>query len=341
MHEFYQRYPLLYNWNKDQPLERVCEDPSMLVQTRKELATDPKMCMFALTVSTAEPKNIKEEMVDHVWIEAMWEELHQFDRPREEDIFSPVTQLEAVRIFIASICQSARWVVDPHHPKRFYHLSKGLYGLKQTPRAWYDKLSKFMISKGFTKGTIDPTLFTIRYGEYIMLVQLYIDDIIFESTNPNISKRFVKLMKSIFEMSMMGELKFLLRTSNLPIPTRYLHIFKNHGMDQCDSIGTPMATSPKMDADLSGTPGDQTKYDNMIGSFIYLTASRPDLVHATYYYARYEARLKITPRSTFGGIQFLGDKLVSWSSKKQDCTTMSTVEAETPAEREVLTDESA
>ncbi|GJR20102.1 retrovirus-related pol polyprotein from transposon TNT 1-94 [Tanacetum coccineum] len=78
--------------------------------------------------------------------------------------------------------------VDPDHPEKVYRLRKALYGLKQAPRAWYDELSKFLMSKGFTKGTIDPTLFTIRYGEDILLVQIYVDDIIFGSTNPKFYK---------------------------------------------------------------------------------------------------------------------------------------------------------
>ncbi|GKD39106.1 retrovirus-related pol polyprotein from transposon TNT 1-94, partial [Tanacetum coccineum] len=151
---------------------------------------------------------------------------------------------------------------------------------------------------------------------------------------------------------------------------RYLK--KKHGMTSCDSIGTPMATK-HLDADLSGTPVDQTKYRSMVGALMYLTASRPDIVHATCYCARYQAKptekhltavkrifrylkdsinmglwypkdtgFELTAfsdsdhagcldsrKSTSGGIQFLGgDKLVSWSSKKQDCTSMSSAEAE-------------
>ncbi|GJV25683.1 hypothetical protein Tco_1378378 [Tanacetum coccineum] len=76
MHTFYQPHNSEYRWTKDHLLEQVCGNPSKAVQTRRQLATDPEMCMFALTVSTAEPKNIKEEMTDSAWIEAMQEELH-------------------------------------------------------------------------------------------------------------------------------------------------------------------------------------------------------------------------------------------------------------------------
>ncbi|GJX32862.1 hypothetical protein Tco_0242717 [Tanacetum coccineum] len=151
-----------------------------------------------------------------------------------------------------------------------------------------------------------------------------------------------------------------------------LEILKKHNMDNCHSIGTPLATKPKLDVDLSGEPVDQSDYRSKIGSLMYLTSSRPDLVQAVCYCARYQARptqkhLKEvkrifkylkgtinmglwypkdsgfeltafsdadhagcldTRKSTSGGIQFLGDKLVSWMSKKQNCTAMSSAEAE-------------
>ncbi|GJY50378.1 retrovirus-related pol polyprotein from transposon TNT 1-94 [Tanacetum coccineum] len=306
MHTFYQPHDSEYRWTKDHPLEQVRGNPSKPVQTRQQLATDPEMCMFALTVSTAEPKTIKEVMANSVWIEAMQEELHQFDRlhvwelvdkpfgKNEEGIdfeesFALVARLEAVWIFVAYAAHKSFPIyqmdvkmaflngplkeevyveqpdgfVDPDHPEKVYRLRNALYGLKQAPRAWYDELSNFLMSKGFTKGTIDPTQFTIRYGEYILLVQIYVDDIIFGSTNPKFSKRFEKLMHSRFEMSLMGEMKFFL--------------------------GLQIHQSPR-DVDHAGCID--------------------------------------TGKSTFGGIQFLGDKLVSWMSKKQDYTAMSSAKAE-------------
>ncbi|GJR85475.1 retrovirus-related pol polyprotein from transposon TNT 1-94 [Tanacetum coccineum] len=390
------------------------------------------MCMFALTVSIIEPKNIKEAMADSAWIEAMQEELHQFDRLQSvensltepfgkrlvakgyaqeegidfEESFALVARLEAVRIFVAYAAHKSFPIyqmdvktaflngplkeevyvaqpdgfVDPDHPDKVYRLRKALYGLKQAPRAWYDELSKFLISKGFTKGIIDPTLFMIKYGEDILLVQIYVDDIIFGSTNPKFSKRFEKLMHGRFEMSLMGEMKFFLGLQIHQSPrgifinqAKYtLEILKKHGMEKGQSIGTPMATKPKLDADLSGELVNQTDYRSKIGSLMYLTSSRPDIVQAVCYYARYQARptekhLKEvkrifrylrgtihmglwypkgsgfeltafldadhagcvdTRKSTSRGIQFLGDKLVSWMSKKQDCTAMSSAKAE-------------
>nr|GEV62459.1 hypothetical protein [Tanacetum cinerariifolium] len=334
---------------------------------------DPEMCVFALTVSTAEPKNIKEAMADSAWIKAMQEELHQFDRLQEEGIdfeesFALVARLEAVQIFVAYaahksfpiyqmdvkmtflngqlkeevyVAQPDRFV-DPDHLEKVYHLRKALYRLKQAPRAWYDEISKFLTSKGFTKGTIDLTLFTKRYGEDILLVQIYVDDIIFRSTNPKYTKRFEKLMHSRFEMSLIGEMKFFLGLQIHQSPrdifinqVKYtLKILHKHGMDNGQSIGTPMATKPKLDADLSGNPVDQTKYRSKIRSLMYLTSSRPDIVQAGSSFGLTDISdddhvgCIDTRKSTSGGIQFLGDKLVSWMLKKQNCTAMSLAEAE-------------
>ncbi|GKA28605.1 retrovirus-related pol polyprotein from transposon TNT 1-94 [Tanacetum coccineum] len=200
--------------------------------------TDGEMCMFALTVSRTEPKNNKEAMLNSAWIEAMQEETptkycnsqqarlvakryNQKEGIDFKESFAPVARLKAVRLFVAYAAHKSFPVyqmdvkngplkeevyvnhpdgfVGPHHPDKVYRLKKALYGLKQAPRAWYDELSNFLVSKGFSKGSIDPTLFITKKGEDILLVQIYVDDIIFE-----------KLMHIKFEMSMTRELKFFL-----------------------------------------------------------------------------------------------------------------------------------
>nr|GFB53831.1 hypothetical protein [Tanacetum cinerariifolium] len=245
MHTFYQRYPSDHRWTKDHPLEQVIGNPSQSVRTRRHLELDTEMCMFALTVSQTETKNIKEAMADSAWIDSMQEELHQFDRldvqelvdrplctnvinfkwlwknnhdeentvirnksrlvakgyaQKEgvdfEESFAPVARLEAVRLFIAYAAHKSFTIyqmdvktaflygplkekvyvnqldgfVDPYHPDKVYRLKKALYGLKQAPRAWYDELFKFLLSKGFTKGSIDPTLFITKHRGDILLV---------------------------------------------------------------------------------------------------------------------------------------------------------------------------
>ncbi|GKD62681.1 retrovirus-related pol polyprotein from transposon TNT 1-94 [Tanacetum coccineum] len=186
--------------------------------------------------------------------------------------------------------------VDPYFPNHVYRLKKSLYGLKQAPRAWYDKLSLFLIEHHFTKGIVDPTLFTRRHGDDILLVQIYVDDIIFGSTKPIFAKRFEKFMKGNFEMSMIGEIKFFLGLQVHQSPrgifisqSQYtMDILKKHGMEKCDTVSTPMAIT-KLDADLQGTPVDQTKYCSMIRGLMYLTASRPDIAFATFVCAHYQA----------------------------------------------------
>nr|GEZ75056.1 uncharacterized mitochondrial protein AtMg00810-like [Tanacetum cinerariifolium] len=214
--------------------------------------------------------------------------------------------------------------VDPDHPHHVYRLKKALYGLKHAPRAWYDTLSKFLMAKGFSKGVTDP----------------------------RDCDRFSNEMSSKFQMSMMGQMSFFL--------------------DKCDSIDTPMIKRSKLDEDHSGIPVDQTRYRSMIGSLMYLTVSRPDLVFDVCMCARYQSKptkkhleavkrvfrylqgtinmglwyskdiamaltayaeadhagCQDTRRSTSGSAQFLGDKLVSWSSKKQTSTSISSTKAE-------------
>nr|GEX49633.1 Gag-Pol polyprotein [Tanacetum cinerariifolium] len=129
-------------------IEQVRGNPSRPVQTRRQLATDLEMCMFALTVSTAKQKNIKEAMADSAWIEAMQEELHQFDRLLMDMKTAFLNGPLKEEVYVAQ----PDGFVDPDHPKKVYQLKKALYGLKQAPKAWYDELSTFLTSKGFTKG---------------------------------------------------------------------------------------------------------------------------------------------------------------------------------------------
>ncbi|GKB78512.1 retrovirus-related pol polyprotein from transposon TNT 1-94 [Tanacetum coccineum] len=345
MHTFYQPYP-------------------------HEYQTDGDMCMYALTVSTMEPKNVKEAMNDLAWIESMQEELLQFKRldvwvlvPASDNIkpltgyrqeegidfeesFTPVARMEVIRIFLAYtahksftvfqmdvktaflhgtlkedvyVCQP-KGFIDADHLSHVYKLKKALYGLKQAPKA------------------------------------------------------------CCFEISMMGEMTFFLGLQVNQSPrgifinqSNYvLEILKKYGMETCDPVGTPMEIKDKLDLDKNGTLVDATKYRSMIGALMYLTSSRPDIVHATCLCARYQAKptekhlkevkrifrylqgtvnmglwytkdsgfeltgfsdadyagCKDTFKSTSGGTQFLGEKLVGWSSKKQDCTALSTAEAE-------------
>ena len=100
--------------------------------------------------------------------------------------------------------------IKPRFPNHVYRMDKALYGLKQAPRAWYETLAQFLLENGFTRGTIDKTLFYINKGNDLLLVQIYVDDIIFGSTNDKLCQKFSQLMQSRYQMSMMDELSYLL-----------------------------------------------------------------------------------------------------------------------------------
>nr|GEV18948.1 Gag-Pol polyprotein [Tanacetum cinerariifolium] len=241
-----------YRRTKNHPLEEVLGDPSNPVQTRQQLATDPKICMFALTVSTVKPKNIKEAMADSAWIEAMQDELHQFDRlqvwelvdkpfgkmiiklkclwknKKDEESFAPVALLEAV------------WIFVPHEAHKSFHIYQ------------MDVKTAFLNYVAQPKGFVDPA-----HPEKVYL-----------------------LRNALYGLKQASRAW----TSDPPIPKRYLY----------QSGQNPKDSGFELTAFLD---------DDHVGC-IY------------------------TRKSTSGGIQFLGDKLVSWMSKKQNCTAMSSAEAE-------------
>ncbi|KAJ9564484.1 hypothetical protein OSB04_000450 [Centaurea solstitialis] len=322
------------------------------------------------------------------------------------ETFAPVARIEAIRMFLAYAAHKdftvyqmdvktaflngvlkeevyvsqPKGFVDPDHPDHVYILDKALYGLKQALRAWYDSLSQFLVESGYSKGKIDNTLFIKREGEHIMLVQIYVDDIIFGSTCPDFCEIFSKLMMTRYEMSMMGELKFflVLQVKQLSAgifinQAKYIKdILKKYNLENAKIMKTPMSPSCALDSDPDGTAVDVTTYRGMIGSLMYLTPSRPDIMFSTCLCARYQSKPKVSHlkavkrifrylkgtvnlglwypkgsgyeltgytdadhggckldrKSTAGHIQFLGDKLVSWASKKQNCVSLSTAEAE-------------
>nr|GEU53932.1 retrotransposon protein, putative, unclassified [Tanacetum cinerariifolium] len=244
-------------------------------------------------LSKVEPKNFKSGITKDFWFQAMQDEIHEFDRlqgyRQEEGIdfeesFAPVARIEAIRIFIANAASKNMPIyqmdvktdflngelkeevyvsqpedfVDPDHPTHVYRLKKALYGLKQATRAWYDTFSRFLLDNDFSKGAVDPTLFTRKTGKQIL---------------------------------------------------------KKFGMDSCDSVDTPMVDRLKLDEDPSGIPVDQTRFLN---TAMALTA----------YVDADHAGCQDTRRSTSGSAQFLGDKLVSWPSKKHKSTVISTTEVE-------------
>ncbi|KAD3066358.1 hypothetical protein E3N88_34238 [Mikania micrantha] len=234
-----------------------------------------------------------------------------------DETFAPVARLEAIRLFLAYaalhklkifqmdvksaflygkikeevyVCQPPGFE-DNKHPDWVYKLDKALYGLKQAPRAWYDTLSIFLLKNNFTRGSIDKTLFIKNVGQHKLLVQIYVDDIIFASSDPKLCDAFTELMTKNFEMSAMGELQFFL---GLQIKQKPDGIFKLKKFDlqNYKPCSNPMSSTTQLDADLKGTSVDETLYRCMIGSLMYLTASRPDIMFATCVCARFQAAPK-------------------------------------------------
>ncbi|CAM8905658.1 unnamed protein product [Rhodiola kirilowii] len=245
-----------------------------------------------------------------------------------DETFAPVARLEAIRLLIAYstyhgftlqqmdvkttflngvlkeevyISQTPGFEDHSHHD-HVHILDKALYGLKQAPRAWYERLSQFLLSHRYVRGEVDKTLFLLKEGKDTLFVQVYVDDIIFSSTNPKLVKKFTDLMSSEFEMSMVGELKYFLglQVAQGEDGTR-IHqqkyvkeILKKFGMESAKTCATPMSPNDTLTKDESSPRVDPTLYRGMIGSLLYLTASRPDILFSVCLCARFQADPKET-----------------------------------------------
>ncbi|GJW92886.1 putative ribonuclease H-like domain-containing protein [Tanacetum coccineum] len=190
--------------------------------------------------------------------------------------------------------------VDPKFPKKVYKVVKALYGLHQAPRAWYATLSTFLLKSGYRRGTIDKTLFIKKDKNDIMLVQVYVDDIIFGSTKKSWCDEFEALMKSRFQMSSMGELTFFLglqvkqKEDGIFISQdKYVaEILKKFDFASVKTASTPIETQKPLIKDEEAADVDVHLYRSMIGSLMYLTASRPDIMFAVCACSRFQVTLK-------------------------------------------------
>ena len=240
-----------------------------------------------------------------------------------DETFAPVARLEAIRMLLAfaaykdfklyqmdvksaflnGFIKEEVYVEQPpgfeHEelPNHVFKLNKALYGLKQAPRAWYERLSSFLINKGFSRGKIDTTLFIKNHNSNTLIVQIYVDDIVFGATNMQLVNDFVECMKSEFEMSMMGELNYFL---GLQVKQTDQGTFINQSkytkelltrfkLENCKTRPTPMSTTLKLDKDEKGKDVCEKLYRGMIGSLLYLTASRPDIMFSVCLCARFQS----------------------------------------------------
>ncbi|GJV03065.1 putative ribonuclease H-like domain-containing protein [Tanacetum coccineum] len=330
----------------------------------------------------------------------------QEERIDYDEVFALVARIEAIRLFLAYasfmrfivyqmdvksaflygtieeevyVCQPPSFE-DPQFPNKVYKVDKALYGLHQAPRAWYETLSTYLIENGFRRGIIDKTLFIKKDKGDILLVQVYVDDIIFGSTKKSLCTKFESLTHKKFHMSYMGELTFFLglqvkqKDDGIFISQdKYVaDILKKFDFSSVKTASTPLETNKALIKDEEAEDVDVHLYRSMIGSLMYLTASRPDIMFVVCACARFQVTPKTShlhdvkrifrylkgqpklglwyPRdspfdleafsdsdyagasldrkSTTGGCQFLGKRLISWQCKKQTIVANSTTEAE-------------
>ncbi|XP_074283543.1 uncharacterized protein LOC141608090 [Silene latifolia] len=222
-----------WRYKGSHPMESILGSLNQGVQTRRKLNN---FCSFYSFLSTIEPSNIKEALTDSDWVIAMQEELQQFEQ-----------------VFV----EQPPGFLDHKFQNHVYKLDKALYGLKQAPMAWYDRLSKFLLQSNFKRGSVDKTLFLKSEGSDLLVVQIYVDDIIFGSTNNKLCKYFSDLMTSEFAMSMMGELKFFLglqiqqTDEGIMIhEQKYIkELIKKFGMQDANPMDTPIVTEKKLTLD--------------------------------------------------------------------------------------------
>nr|GEZ61477.1 hypothetical protein [Tanacetum cinerariifolium] len=274
-----------------------------------------------------------------------------------EEVFAPVARIEAIRLFLAyaSFMGFTVYQMDVKSAFLYGTIDEDVYA----PRAWYGTLSKYLLDNGFQRSTFDQTLFNRKHRGDFLLVQVYVDDIIFGSSNPQLCREFEALMHEKFQMSAMGELTFFLglqvlqkKDGNFLSQDKYVgDILKKFGYSNVRSANTPMDKENPWGKDGPGKDVELHLYRSMIGSLMYLTASRPDIMFAVCACARHqvtpkECHLHAVKRifrylkdsdyggatqdrkSTTGGCQFLGRRLISWQCKKQTIMATSTTKTE-------------
>lgn len=239
------------------------------------------------------------------------------------DTFTLVARIEAIRIFLAFLIYKNFKIyqmdvkttflngyleeeVYMEQPEGFqcldkighvYKLKKALYGLKKSPITCYARLDNHILTNGFTKGGVDSNLYIKVEGDDVLIVEVYVDDIIFCCTNDDMCDMFSNIMQLEFEMSMLGELSFFLGFMVTQLPkgiflsqTKYAkEMLKRFHMDECSSVSTPMTIGCKLGKEDDSPCVDQTKYRYMIRSLLYLIASRLGIMHGVCLVAHFQA----------------------------------------------------
>nr|GEX16313.1 hypothetical protein [Tanacetum cinerariifolium] len=348
--------------HKDHPITQIISDLSLAPQTRS----------MTRMVKEQEPKRVHQALKDPSWIESMQEELLQFKMQKghnqEEgidykEVFAPEARIKAIRLFLAYasfmgfmvyqmyvksyflyetieeevyVCQPLGFE-DPNYPDKVYKVVKALYGLHQAFRAWYETLANYLLENGFQKGKIDQTLFIKKQKDDILLVQVYVDDIIFGSTNKELCKYFEKLIKDKFQMSLIGELTFFLglqvKQNDKGIfisQDKYVaKILRKFGLIDGKSASTPIDTEKPLLKDPDGEDVDVHIYRYLKGKpHLGLWYPKDSPFNLVAYSDSDYAGASLDRKSTTGGCQFLGYRLISWQCKKQIVVATSSTEAE-------------
>ncbi|GJT90111.1 retrovirus-related pol polyprotein from transposon TNT 1-94 [Tanacetum coccineum] len=280
-----------------------------------------------------------------------------------DETYAPVARLESIRILLAYACaldfklfqmdvksaflngfiNEEVYVAQPpgfidfEKPNHVYKLKKALYGLKQAPKAWYDRLKAFLIKHEYKIGMVDNTLFTKKKSSNLIIVQIYVDDIIFGSTCQDMCDDFAKIMHDEFEMSMMGELNFFLGLQIKQMEdgiffnqSKYIkEMLKKFGLEDSKPMKTPMSSDTKLTKDEECESVDSTKYRGMIGTaHLGLWYPKRTGIEIVVYAESDHAGDYVDRKSTSGICTFVGCCLTSWFSKKQTALAISTTEAE-------------
>nr|GEV72579.1 hypothetical protein [Tanacetum cinerariifolium] len=298
-------------WTKDHPLDNIISQLSRPVSIWLQLHEQALFYYYDVFLTSVEPKTYKEALTQSCWIEAILKAIRIFLAYAAHKNMV-VYQMDVNTAFLNGNLSEEVYVsqpdgfVDQDNPNNIYKLKTALYGLKQAPRAWN--------------------------GNDLLMVQIYVDDIIFAASTPELCDLFAKQIGIFINQS-----KYALES------------LKKYGFESCDPVDTPMVEKSKLDKDKEGKAVYPSRYHGMIGTLLYMTASRPDLQFAICMCTRYQARLtkkhdssvalvafadadhvgcQDTRRSTSGSVQFLGERLISWSSKRQKSATISSMEAE-------------
>nr|GEW93303.1 putative ribonuclease H-like domain-containing protein [Tanacetum cinerariifolium] len=276
-----------------------------------------------------------------------------------DEVFAPVARIKAIRIFLAFASYMGFIVyqmdvksaflyrktdeevyvsqppgfIDSKFLNKVYKVVKTRYGLHQAPRAWYATLSTFLVQSGYRRGLIHKTLFIKKDKKDIMLVQVYVDDIIFGSIKKSWCDEFEDLMKNRFQMSSIGELTFFLR---LQVKQKEDGIFisqdkyvavilKKFDFLRVKTASTPIQTKKPLVKDEEAADVDVHLYRSMIGTLMYLTSSRPDIMYAICACSRFQVTLKT---SHLQAVKRIFRRLISWQCKKQTIVATLTIKVE-------------